>query len=87
MITATVYTCADPNKDQDYSPDLEAMLKLLESEGLGKYIICDVKEVMMLTRGKCNPNGGFVFVMYDETLITDIYALCRWIESKGLRRC
>jgi len=84
MIAATVYTCTN---DQEYPYGLQAMLLLLKSEGLSSHQIVDVKKVMTLTKGRCNPVDGFVFVMYDETVVQDIYALCKWIDEKGLRRC
>jgi hypothetical protein len=83
MIIATIYTCNGDTHDDQFS----AMLLLIRHEGLRTQSFVSVKEVMTLTHGKMNPNNGFVFVMNDETVVTDIYGLCEWINSKGLRRC
>lgn len=46
----------------------------------------DVRTLMLMTKGRVNPNGGFVVMVYGE-MCMDIFDVVRTYERMGLRPC
>lgn len=76
---ADLHTTSD-----DISVDLMAVLSTLQLAGIRlTSVSTNVKETMIIAKGKINPNGGFVLLMNGEP-VYNVFSLVRWLDQNGM---
>ena len=80
-----IYTIYITNKN-NVNESLELVLHFFKVHRVKFIIHEDVKTLMLMTKGRVNPNVGFV-VLIQGRLCYDIFDICKAYEEMGLRPC